>query len=72
MLTVSLLSTFDVASCHLEDEGLLADSELSRGGSNSGGETDLDGADGTEVGLESCEFREGDTLVALRLGVNEG
>jgi hypothetical protein len=57
----------DISSCHLEEDGLLADSELSRD-ITGGGELDLDGAGGTKFGFESSECWDGDALEVFRGG----
>ena len=61
VLIVSLRSTTVVSSCHLEEDGLLAESVLRRG------ELDFGGAGGTEFGFESSECCDGDALDVLRL-----
>ena len=62
MLIVSLRSTTVDSSCHFEEDGLLAESELRRGG-----ELDLGGAGGPEFGFESIECWDGDALEVVRL-----
>lgn len=64
---VSLRSKVGPPSCHLEEDGLLAESVLRRGAPGCG-ELDLDVTGGMECGFESIEFCDGDILDVSRLG----